>query len=93
MEVKQVMTKKRKVNPRRIPQNRVSIEKNAKKEAIDAAWAIFFTVLRDKEGYSQEQLKRVWNSITTISESISAGYVNVNDLKKTLEEEVGIFLK
>lgn len=87
------MKKRKKVNPRRIPQNRVSIEKNAKSQAIDKAWAIFFTVLRDKEGYNQEQLKRVWNSIAAISESISAGYINVNDLKKTLEEEAGISLK
>lgn len=87
------MGKKKKVNPRRRPATYADVEK-AKREsqsfAIDAAWAIFFTALRDKEGYGEKRLRRVWEAVEDISDSIRKGYVTINDLKHTLKEEAGI---
>lgn len=87
--------KKEKVNPNRRKATEADV-KRAKREAtsaaIDAAWAIFFTALRDKEGFGKVRLKRVWESVSGISESISQGYVDVRDLMDTLRDEAGITL-
>lgn len=87
--------KSKKVNPRRRPASQADV-KRAKSAATDvaitAAWAIFFTVLRDKEGFDNAALQRVWQEINYLSESIGDGYVDVNDLRQALEEEAGIKL-
>lgn len=85
----------KKVNPRRRPANQADVIKaksSAVDEAITAVWSIIFTVLRDKEGYSPEQLSRIWDEVNDLSDSISRGYVNVTDLRRTLDEEAGITL-
>lgn len=50
------------------------------------------TVLVDKEGYDQEGIERVWKHVEKLSEMISEGIVNVADLKKVLQDEMGIYL-
>ena len=65
---------------------------NAQKEAIEVIWSILFTVLRDKEGYEIEDLRRVWNEVNDLSDSITKGYVSIDDLRQTLLEEEGIRL-
>jgi len=48
------MAKRKKVNPRRCPATIADVKKaqeRAQSFALDAAWAIFFTALRDKEGF------------------------------------------
>ena len=86
----------KKTNPRRCPATQADVEK-AKKQAqtiaINYAWAIFFSVLRDKEGYGKERLKRVWNGVNELSDSIAKGYVNIKDLMRALEDEAGIVLE
>lgn len=84
---------KRKTNPRRTPLSPEAREAIARKQAIETAWAIFFTVLRDKEGYDVDGLQRVWKSVESLSDSIAKGYVNAKELAKVLEEEAGIDLK
>lgn len=37
----------------------------AKSDAITTVWAIFFSVMRDKEGYGLKRLKRLWDEVTT----------------------------
>lgn len=84
---------KRKVNPRRRPATEADVRKAkdaAVSEAIDAAWAIFFTVLRDKEGMENDQLRRIWDYVNDLSDSIAQGYVSVADLMETLREEAGL---
>ena len=68
-------------------------KKQAVSEAIDTAWAIIFTVLRDKEGHSGEDLQRIWNGVNELSDSIRKGYVNVPDLKDVLKQEEGCILE
>lgn len=90
------MKKKKKPNPRNIPVNMADLErakKQAFSEAIDTAWAIIFTVLRDKEGHGGEDLQRIWNGVNDLSDSIRKGYVNVPDMKNVLKQEEGCVLK
>jgi hypothetical protein len=83
------MAKKKKVNPRRKPATLADVNK-AKKEAMDiaitSAWAILFTALRDKEGFGYIRLRRVWDEVNYLSDSIGKGYVNIDDLIEELRE-------
>ena len=54
---------KKKINPRKRPATQADIikaKKYAQSKAIDTAWAIFFTVMVDKEGYGKKRLNRIW---------------------------------
>ena len=73
---------KKKVNPRRRPATLAE----AQDFAITATWAIFYTVMRDKEGYGYKRLRRVWDEVNYLSDSIAKGYVNIKDLIGELEE-------
>lgn len=61
--------------------------------AIDACWAILFSVMRDKEGYGAKRLRRLWDEVNYLSESVSSGRVNIRDLAETLRDEAGITLE
>lgn len=87
--------RKKKTDPRRIPCSKADVErakKDATGEAVSYAWAIMFTVLRDKFGYGPVRLNRIWDEVNKLSDSIIRGYVNVNDLIRTLKDEAGIVL-
>ncbi len=87
---------RKKINPRHIPVSQADIikaKREAQAQAINYAWAIFFTAMRDKEGYGKKRLRRVWDAVNELSDSISQGYVNVKDLMRTLETEAGIVLE
>lgn len=90
------MGKKKKVNPRRRPATMADVNR-AKHEAQDWAitltWAIFFTVMRDKEGYGPTRLRRLWEHVNDLSDSIAKGYVSPADLIRTLADEDGITLE
>ena len=89
------MSKKKKINPQKRPATQADIQRAKKKatnDAIGVAWAIFFTVMRDKEGYGIKRLRRVWDHVNDLSDSIARGYVSVDDLKKALADEAGITL-
>lgn len=66
---------------------------NAKNDAVTQVWAIFFTVMHDKEGYGKKRLKRLWKHVNELSESITQGYVKISDLQKTLDKEMGVVLE
>lgn len=86
----------KKTNPRHRPVSQADIikaKKQAQTQAINITWAIFFSVMRDKEGYGKKRLRRVWNAVNELSDSIAQGYVNVKDLMKTLADEAGIYLE
>jgi hypothetical protein len=67
-------------------------KRDAQDEAIKMTWSIFFTVMRDKEGYGVKRLQRLWGEVNELSDSIANGYVSVTDLRKVLMEEAGINL-
>lgn len=85
----------KKPNPRNAPASQADVKRakqQAKDEAVTIAWAIMLTVLRDKESYDVEAIKRVWREVEELSESILEGYVSVADLKTAMKEEAGIYL-
>lgn len=84
---------KNKVNPRRRPATMADVaraKRAAQADAVRTAWAIFFTVLRDKEQATVDDLKRVWDEVEDLSDSIARGYVNVTDLRDVLRREANI---
>ena len=86
----------KRVNPRRRPATLADVEKakkQAQSEAVKYAWAIMFSVMRDKEGWGIVRLKRLWDEVEDLSDSIEKGYVSVRELLDTLEEEIGAILE
>ena len=83
----------KKVNPRRRPATQADVEK-AKRKAVDdavkLAWTILFSVLWDKEHYTQEDMQRVWKEVDNLSDSIAQGYCNVSDPREVLRKEAGV---
>ena len=80
---------KKKVNPRRKPATQADVEKakqQAQTHAINMVWAVFFTALRDKEGFGYTRLRRVWDEVNYLADSVSKGYVSIADLEKELED-------
>ena len=83
------MAKKKRVNPRRKPATQADVEKakrQAQTHAINMVWAVFFTALRDKEGFGYKRLRRVWDEVNYLSDSIDKGYVKLDDLVNELAE-------
>ena len=79
--------KKKRVNPRRKPATQADVEKakqQAQTHAINMVWAVFFTALRDKEGFGYTRLRRVWDEVNYISDSIDKGYVKLDDIVNEL---------
>lgn len=87
--------KPKKVNPNRRPATQADVKRAkqaAQDETIKLAWTIFFTVMRDKEGYGIKRLRRLWAEVENLSDSIAKGYVSMDDLRNALREEAGIDL-
>ncbi len=78
---------RKKTNPRKAPVSAVMAEARARKRAAELDWAIFTTVLRDKEGYDADGIARVWTACEALADSVAKGYVRVEDLKKALRAE------
>ena len=82
-----------KINPRRKPVSQADLNKAvlaAINEAVEQAFAIFFTTLLDKHGAKQEDLEVLWQEINELSDAITDGYVSVDDLRTVLAEEYNI---
>lgn len=87
---------KKKTNPNRIPATMADVNKakaKAQEEAVNIATEIFFTVMRDKEGWGVKRLQRLWDEVNELSDSLSRGYVSVKDLLWVLDEEAGIVIE
>ena len=81
---------KKKLNPNRVP--RTTEEKIAyeRSRAIKLTYIIFLSVLCDKIGLTNDDLVRAHQGCLDLSESIAKGYVNAEDLRKTLQKERGL---
>ena len=81
---------KKKLNPNRVP--RTTEEKIAyeRGRAIKLTYIIFLSVLCDKIGLTDDDLARAHKGCLELSDSIAKGYVNAEDLRKTLREERGL---
>ena len=81
---------KKKTNPNKVPrttEERIAYER---KKAIKLAYVIFLSVLCDKIGLTDDDLERTYKGCLDLSDSIAKGYVNVEDLRKTLHKERGL---
>lgn len=87
------LTTMKKVNPRRRPATQADIER-AKQDATELAtkraFILIFNVLRDKEGYDLDGLRRVWIEALDLADSVAKGYCKLSDLNEVLREEEGI---
>ena len=84
-----------KTNPRRRPATQADVErakKAAQGEAISLAMTIMFTALLDKEGFTQEDLQRLWREVNDLSDSIAQGYVSAADLRNVLRREYEVYV-
>ena len=82
--------KKKKVNPNKRVVTQADLKKiknEVTAEMTGNIWTIFFTVLRDKRGFSDEDLRETWADCEYLSDSIIKGYVTISDLKHTLKKE------
>lgn len=89
------MAKKKKTNPRKRPATVADVRREtakAKDQAIQYAMAVFLFTMYDKEGWGRKRLRRVWDNVNDLSDSIAKGYVSIFDLTKALEDEAGIIL-
>jgi hypothetical protein len=80
----------KKVNPRHKPATQADVnkaKKDATNEAIRITLALVLTCLRDKEGWGKVRIKRLWDEIESLSDSIRMRYVSLDDLLKVLEED------
>lgn len=91
-----MMKKRKKTSPQHLPASKKDVDK-AKKQATDFAvtyvWAVMFSIMRDKFGWGPVRLMRLWNETQKMADSITEGYVKLDDLVKTLKEEAGIVLE
>ena len=84
------MSGKKKLNPNRVPrttEEKITYERG---RAIKLTYIIFLSVLCDKIGLTDDDLARTHKGCLELSESIAKGYVNAEDLRKTLREERGL---
>ena len=85
----------KKVNPKKRRATIADVNKAKKrteKQSVIAAWAIMFSVMRDKFDWDSDQLQKLWNYVESYSESIIKGYIKIDDLTRVLKEEDGIVL-
>lgn len=63
---------------------------DAIKRATDLSMAVPMMVLRDEFGFGQKRLLDFHNAFVELYDSISKGYLNINDIIKTINEETGV---
>ena len=88
--------KKKKTNPTRLPVSQADLKRAKQETAVHVTnfvWGIVFTVLRDKEGYDLDGLRRVWDEVERLAESVHEGRCTISDLKDILKKEEGVLLR
>ena len=84
------MGKKKKLNPNRVPRTTEEKITYERRSAIKLTYIIFLSVLCDKIGLTDDDLARTHKGCLELSDSIAKGYVNAEDLRKTLRKERGL---
>lgn len=84
---------KKKINPRRRPLSEADVIK-IQDNAVHLAFAIFLTVLKDKFGFSNDEIVRAWSEADKLSEEVlKDGLVKLKDLVDMLRDEYKIDLR
>lgn len=88
------MSKKKKNPSIHLKQSDVKNLKNdATNIGIRYAMVIFLYVMREKEGYGDKRLKRVYDEMNDVVDSINKGYINLNDLEQVLSLEYDLTIE
>ena len=66
------------------------ISGKVRSEAIDYSFILFLNVMRDYEGYGKKRLRRLYERINDLADSVSKGYCSLYDLEKVLFDEANI---
>lgn len=70
------------------------IKRKATSEAMDFAFKqmmlLPLMVLRDKYGYGAKRLEEFIDNVADMLDSYNRGYLDLDDIEKTLEDETGI---
>ena len=56
-------------------------------------WSFFLYVMREKEGFGDKRLKRVYDEMNDVVDSINKGYINLNDLEQVLSLEYDLTIE
>lgn len=84
---------KKKINPRKRPLSEADVVK-IQDNAVHLAFAIFLTVLKDKFGFSNDDIVRAWHEADKLSEEVlKDGLVKLKDLVDMLRDEYKIGLR
>lgn len=84
---------KKKINPRRRPLSEADVIR-IQDNAVHLAFAIFLTVLKDKFGFSNDEIVRAWYEADKLSEEVlKDGLVKLKDLVDMLRDEYKIDLR
>lgn len=80
---------KKKINPRKKPVTQYEVKKQTDK-AIRLAIAIVISTVAETDRFTLEEMQELWDKINYKSDSISRGYVKMEDIVQALDEEYGI---
>lgn len=62
------------------------------KDAVQAAYSIFWHALRDEFDISIEDLRRLQIKVEQVSEDVDKGLITVADIRDVLKQEDGIYI-
>ena len=86
---------KNKTNRRKQPATQADVERaraQGRQQGVLDCAVLFLTVLRDKEGFETEDLKRLWSELGDLGDSVVNGYTSIADLKNVLKQEIGAWV-
>ena len=69
------------------------LKNDATNIGIRYAMVIFLYVMREKEGFGDKRLKRVYDEMNDVVDSINKGYINLNDLEQVLSLEYDLTIE
>ena len=76
----------------KVPMSATEARKEGRNQGLSIAMAIMFTALLDGGYLQPDDMAGAWEKVNYLSDSITKGYVNIADMRKTLLEEYGIKL-
>lgn len=89
--------KKKRTNPNQIPCTQADLKRSvrqARRDTIEAMHIVYFTVMREKFGFENHQLRDMWNEVDSLCRSIAEGkydknrkYCTIADLKNELKKD------
>lgn len=79
----------KKVNPHRQPRTEADVRK-AREQGTNIAAAIFLFVMREKFGWGEKRLTRLWTEIDSFAQDVASGQVKITDIFAVLRDEYGI---